>query len=194
MNPPGPLWRPHEPPRAPSRRVPQGGGRVRAQARAAEAFDIAGAQCNVHVVQPALAVAHLAVAIPCDIASRWRVSSAGRVAAACWVPSAGAALITRCGTELDAAGTAGLDLSAIERDTCLELLYDLKVPPSDLVAGHLSTGRPSARTSGLPSSEHDCVPSGEGSAYHRLREHVRQREATGQGSEDDGKTSTDFLK
>ena len=69
-----------------------------AQARAAQAFDIAGAQCDVHVVQPALTVAHLAVAITCDIASRWHVSSSGRVAAACRVPSAGAALITRCGT------------------------------------------------------------------------------------------------
>ena len=70
-------------------------------------------------------------------------------------------------------------------DPCLEFLYDLKVPPSDLVAGHLSTGHPSASASGLPSSEHDCVPSGEGSASdHRLCEHVRKGEATGQGSED----------
>ena len=88
-------------PEPPSRCAP-GRRRSRARARPEEAFDIAGAHCNVHVVQPALAVAHLAVAIACDAANRRRVRSTGRVAAACWAcssprPSA-AALITRCGT------------------------------------------------------------------------------------------------
>ena len=92
----GVLSRPEPPSRcAPGRR------RSRARARPEEAFDIAGAHCNVHVVQPALAVAHLAVAITCDAANRRRVRSTG-AAAACWAcsspwPSA-AALITRCCT------------------------------------------------------------------------------------------------
>lgn len=99
VSPPGSI----EPPRAdPPSRCAQRRRRSRSRARPEGAFDIAGAHCNVHVVQPALAVAHLAVAVTCDAASRRRLSSTGRVAAACWVCSSprlsAAALITRCGT------------------------------------------------------------------------------------------------